>query len=241
MRIVHISAEFAPIAKAGGMGEVLVGLCREFSRAENTVEVILPKYDLIDLSKLTDLKLETPDFKCLNFTNAMWSARYEECALKLLEARHPAGYFHRGKIYACEDDTARFLYFSRAALEYLALKNEPIDILASPTFLPEQISRDYDSLWTEQRVKKVVDAAVGNHVALEINSRYRLPGTAFIRAAKAAGCKFSFGTNNEGAADLKRSEYGLQMLMECKLDWQNFFVPGIWAPRAADRKGSLLS
>lgn len=129
MRIVHIAAEFAPFAKAGGLGEVIVGLGRESTLAGNHVEIILPKYDFIDTSKLSQLQIEVPNFKCLEFQNTMWSAQCEECSLHLLEARHPAGYFHRGQIYNCEDDISRFIYFSRAALEYLLLKNEPIDIL----------------------------------------------------------------------------------------------------------------
>lgn len=129
MRIVHLSAEFAPLAKAGGLGEVLLGLSRELTKKGLDVEVILPKYDFIDLSKLQDLKIEVPDFECIRSKNTMWSARFEECHLRLLDARHSAGYFHRGKIYGFEDDIARFTYFSRAALEYLALDGRPIDIL----------------------------------------------------------------------------------------------------------------
>lgn len=97
------------------------------------VEIILPKYDFIDLNKLRNIKLEVPDFKCIingsPHANAVWTADFEECSLHLLEARHPAGFFHRGKIYGCEDDAARFLYFSKAALEYLKLKKQPIDVL----------------------------------------------------------------------------------------------------------------
>lgn len=129
MRIVHIAAEFAPIAKTGGLGEVVTGLCRELTRIGHSVDIILPKYDQINSSKLPEIKLEVPDFKCLGFANAMWSAKVEGSHLHLLEARHPSGFFHRGKIYGCEDDIARFTYFSRAAIEYLHLKNEPIDIL----------------------------------------------------------------------------------------------------------------
>ncbi len=129
MRIIHLAAEFAPIAKAGGLGEVVLGLSRELTRAGHNVEIIIPKYDFINLPKLPEIKLEVPNFKCVGHPNAMWSSKVEECNLHLLEARHPSGYFHREKIYGCEDDTARFTYFSRACLEYLNLKKEPIDIL----------------------------------------------------------------------------------------------------------------
>jgi len=117
------------------------------------------------------------------------------------------------------------------------LDREPMDIWASPTYLPPPLAKDYDTLWTEQRMKKVIDAAARNQVAIEISNRYRIPSAAFIRAAKAAGCKFCFGSNNTGDADLGRCEYGIEMLNACKLDWRDFFVPGAWTVRAAERRG----
>lgn len=120
------------------------------------------------------------------------------------------------------------------------LEREPIDIYVNPTFLPAQIAKDYDRLWTEARMKKVVAAAARNHVAVEINDRMRLPSPAFLHMAKAAGCKFTFGTNNGGPNDLGRSEYGLKMVDECQLTWRDFFVPGAWYPKAVERKGAAL-
>jgi histidinol phosphatase-like PHP family hydrolase len=84
-------------------------------------------------------------------------------------------------------------------------------------------------------MKRVIDAAAGHHVAIELNDRYKLPSPAFVRLAKTAGCKFSFGTNNTGPGDLRRSEYGLKIVQECRLGWQDFFVPGAWWPKAAER------
>lgn len=120
------------------------------------------------------------------------------------------------------------------------LEHEPIDIYVNPTFLPDAIAKDYDRLWTEDRMRKVIGAAARNQVAIEINDRYHLPSTAFVRMAKEAGCKFAFGTNNTGPADLGRCEYGLRMIDECKLEWQDFFVPGAWWPKALERKGGAL-
>ena len=115
------------------------------------------------------------------------------------------------------------------------LEHEPIDIYVNPTFLPDVLAKDYDRLWTEERMKKVVDAAARNQVADRINNRYQLPSAAFVRMAKEAGCKFTFGTNNAGADDLGRCEYGLRMVEECKLGWQDFWAPGAWWPRAVER------
>jgi len=120
------------------------------------------------------------------------------------------------------------------------LEQEPIDIYVNPTFLPDSIAGDYDRLWTEERMNKVIAAAVRNGVAIEINSRYRLPRPAFLKAAKAAGCKFTFGTNNGGPDDLGRCEYGLEMVAECNLGWQDFFVPGAAGPKAVERKPGAL-
>jgi hypothetical protein len=116
------------------------------------------------------------------------------------------------------------------------LENEPIDIFVNPTFLPAVIADDYDRLWTEERMAKVICAAVGNGVAIELNELYHLPSGRFVRMAKAAGCKFTLGSNNTGPGDLGRSEYGLRMIDECGLAAGDFFVPGAGRLKAALRK-----
>jgi hypothetical protein len=106
----------------------------------------------------------------------------------------------------------------------LGVMREPIDIYANPTFLPRQIASDYETLWTPERRRKVIAASIENNVAIEINNRYKIPSASFIKQAKAAGAKFSFGTNNADA-NLGRLEYPLQMVKECGLAWQDIFVP----------------
>jgi len=101
---------------------------------------------------------------------------------------------------------------------------EPIDIYANATYLPDQIAAEYDALWTPERMQRVIDAALRSEVAIEINNRRRIPSPAFIKRAKAAGCKFSFGTNN-AEAELGRLEYPIQMVRQCGLAWQDIFVP----------------
>jgi hypothetical protein len=105
------------------------------------------------------------------------------------------------------------------------LETEHVNIYANPTFLPDAIARDYETLWTERRRHRVISAAVKNGVAIEINNRYKLPSKSFIQMAKAAGAKFTFGTNNVGPQDLLRCEYGLQMIHECKLEAKDFWTP----------------
>jgi len=120
-----------------------------------------------------------------------------------------------------DEDQFMEMYISRILG---VLNHEPIDIHANPTFLPDVISADYDRLWTPERMQRVIDAAKRNDIAIEINNRYRLPSPAFIKAAKRAGVKFSFGTNNVDR-NLGRMEYAVKMVNECALTWRDIFVP----------------
>jgi hypothetical protein len=120
------------------------------------------------------------------------------------------------------------------------LEREPIDIYVNPTFLPDVIAKDYDTLWTEERMRKVLRAAKSGDVALELNDRYRLPGEKFVRMAKEEGLKFAFGTNNGGAEDLRRCNYGVEMVKKCGLQWEDFFVPRPIGERGVDRKDGML-
>ena len=120
------------------------------------------------------------------------------------------------------------------------LEREPIDIYVNPTFLPDLLAKDYDALWTEERMRKVLAAAKKGDVAIELNDRYKLPGEKWVRMAKEEGLKFTFGTNNGGPADLRRCDYGVEMVKKCGLKWDDFFVPKPVGERGVDRKGSIL-
>ena len=104
------------------------------------------------------------------------------------------------------------------------LANEPIDIFVNPTFLPAVIAKRYDELWTQQRMQKVIQAAVRNGFAIEINARYRIPSVNFIKLARQAGAKFAFGTNN-GDRELGHLEYSLDVAEQCGLTIDDMFVP----------------
>ena len=104
---------------------------------------------------------------------------------------------------------------------------EPIDIYVNPTYLPAPIVDRYDELWTEPRIQAVVDALAASGVALEINNRNRIPSATFIRKAKEAGVKFTFGTNNGGANDLGRMDYCIEMIDACGLTPHDMWMPGL--------------
>ena len=104
------------------------------------------------------------------------------------------------------------------------MDNEPIDIYVNSTYLPDVIAAEYDTLWTPERMQRVIDAAARNGVAIEISSRLKIPSAAFIKRAKSAGIKFTLGTNNADK-ELGRLEYSLRMISECGLGWQDMWMP----------------
>jgi len=104
------------------------------------------------------------------------------------------------------------------------IAREPIDILANPTFLPNVLKAEHDALWTLARMKKIIDAAVKHNVAIEINSNYRLPRVAFLKMAKQAGTRFSFGSNIRGP-NVGKLDYCIEMVKALGLKREDIFTP----------------
>ncbi|MBG89752.1 MAG: hypothetical protein CMO80_23025 [Verrucomicrobiales bacterium] len=106
-----------------------------------------------------------------------------------------------------------------------AVASSRIDFLANATYLPASIREDYDELWTDARMDRVIKALLENEVAVEINARRQIPSAEFVKKAKAAGLKFTFGTDNTGANDLGRLDYCLRLAAECRLKRKDFWFP----------------
>ena len=118
----------------------------------------------------------------------------------------------------------------------VGVMKEPIDIYVNATYLPKALTEEYDQLWTESRMRKVIEAAVKHDVAIEINAKMRIPNAAFIRMAKQAGVKFTFGTNNGGKDDIGNYDYCVQMIKECGITPQDVFLPKPDGQKAIQRK-----
>lgn len=133
MHIVHIAAEMAPVAKVGGLGDVVTGLGKSLQRRGHLVEVVLPKYDCMDYSRINNLKILNMDlnsyFDGHTFKNKIWVGTVEGLPVYFIEPHHPAKLFWRGQVYGETDDFARFTYFSRAALEFVLQASKRPDII----------------------------------------------------------------------------------------------------------------
>ncbi|MGK5595101.1 MAG: glycogen synthase [Parachlamydiaceae bacterium] len=123
MHIVHIASELAPVAKVGGLADVLLGLNRELSRKKHDVDIIIPKYDCMDSSGVRDLQIYQKDILSYYdndwYKNTIWVGWVENLKVYFIEPHHPRYFFERGCYYGCEDDIERYLYFSRATMDFI--------------------------------------------------------------------------------------------------------------------------
>lgn len=133
MYIIHIASELAPVAKVGGLADVTLGLSRELSWKGNDVDIIIPKYDCMNSDEIRDATIHTPNlmsyFDGEWYSNTVWMGWVENLKVYFIEPHHPAFFFNRGCFYGCEDDNARYLYFSRAAIEFIFKKQLNADII----------------------------------------------------------------------------------------------------------------
>lgn len=133
MHIIHIASELAPLAKVGGLADVVLGLSREESWKRHDVDIIIPKYDCMDSNEIRDLAVDYLDLMSFYegewFHNTVWIGWVENLKVYFIEPHHPRYFFNRGCFYGCEDDIERYLYFSRTAMEFLFKKQIQPDII----------------------------------------------------------------------------------------------------------------
>ncbi len=113
-----------------------------------------------------------------------------------------------------------------------AMDHTPIDVLANVTGLHPHSSSRAAEIWTPEREQRIIEAAARNGVALEINPRARIPSVDFIKRAKAAGVKFTIGSDRATAEEFADWSYLLEVRKEAGLTWRDMWVPGHFPTRA---------
>lgn len=133
LHVIHIAAEMAPVAKVGGLGDVVAGLGKALQKKGHLVEIVLPKYDCMNYDHIHDLRsldVEVESyFDGHLFKNKIWVGTVEGLPVYFIEPYHPAKFFWRGQYYGESDDFKRFSFFSRAALELLLQAGKRPDII----------------------------------------------------------------------------------------------------------------
>lgn len=118
MKILFISAEVAPFAKRGGLGDVAGSLPKALHALGHDVRIVMPAYQNIERGypgvSATDIQLSVP----VNGTR-LSAGVYEG---KLPNSEVPVYFvaewnlFNRPQVYGYDDDVYRFAFFSRAAM-----------------------------------------------------------------------------------------------------------------------------
>eukprot|EP00878_Enallax_costatus_P007835 GHUV01008200.1.p1 GENE.GHUV01008200.1~~GHUV01008200.1.p1 ORF type:complete len:443 (+),score=115.21 GHUV01008200.1:311-1639(+) len=131
--VVHFTAELAPIAKVGGLGDVVHGLARTCLARGHNVTVIMPFYECLPQDQIEGLGFDMDIDVPKGYT---WDGLFQIGALKTAVFRGVIGgvpvilirpsdwnscnLFRGGRIYGGSyNEMESYLYFCRAALEYL--------------------------------------------------------------------------------------------------------------------------
>lgn len=131
--LVMASAECAPLAKAGGLGDVVPGLAHELARSGVHVELILPDYDCLHTDSLRELRVLPVHLEVMHHGRP-WlcqarAGRLGDVECVLIGADAPDDFFQRGRLYGEPDDAARFAFFSRAVLAFLSQSGRHPDVI----------------------------------------------------------------------------------------------------------------
>lgn len=133
MYVVMVTSECAPVVHVGGLGDVVAGLSRELEIRGNDVEIILPKYDSMRYDRIWGLSVDFQDLWVPWYGGAIHCTVYfgrvngRKCFF--IEPHSRDNFFQRPAAYGYADDTMRFAFFSRAALEFMLKTNKRPDVI----------------------------------------------------------------------------------------------------------------
>ena len=138
--IVNICVEMAPIAKVGGMGDVVTALSRAVQDAGHNVEIILPKYDFFRDSPLLGATEYETEFDWGGTKIFVSTCIVEGVRVWFIE---PANGMFSGGVYHGNSDAGRFDFFSKAALEFLLRTSRQPDIIHCHDWSTATVARAY--------------------------------------------------------------------------------------------------
>ncbi len=130
MEIFHISAECYPVAKVGGLADVVGALPKYQSKAGHELRVVMPCYE-------TKFRSEN-DFECVhwgtvklgdfNFPFSVLKEKTDKLGFELYLMEIPE-LFDRANVYGYEDDIERFVSFQIATLDWIIGRASMPDVI----------------------------------------------------------------------------------------------------------------
>ena len=111
------------------------------------------------------------------------------------------------------------------------LETDPVDILGHATVLPSCVLLGDEQAFDRDWNARVIRAAVGNGVAIEISGLWKAPHREFLEMAVDAGAGFALGSDAHDDRGLFNIEYPVKMVRELGIPESRLFVPHAREPR----------
>lgn len=130
MEIIHLSAECYPIAKVGGLGDVVGALPKYQNKLGHIAKVVMPAYQTRFMQE-HEFEVVYDGWGKLgfqNFTVRIFREKTNKLGFDLFLV-HIAGLLDREKVYGYDDDTERFLAFQIAVLDWMAQWEHQPDVI----------------------------------------------------------------------------------------------------------------
>ena len=115
MKILFVAAEVAPLAKVGGMGDVVGSLPKVLKKLGHDVRILMPYYGFI-ADKISVPKESVWQGSAMFQEFAVFESTLPGSDVPLYLLGHPA--FDSRRIYGGEDEAWRFTFFSNGAAEF---------------------------------------------------------------------------------------------------------------------------
>lgn len=106
-----------------------------------------------------------------------------------------------------------------------ALAEDPMDVIAHPTYLPGPLADRYNEIWDDRRCGELWAAAVRHGAAAEISGRWMVPRPRQIELALEAGVTFALGSDAHRRPELFDLDYPLRMVEQLRIPEDRIFLP----------------
>lgn len=228
-KVLELSSERARISDRN-TGGVKFGIVEHAGTKENKYPVVLSNDE--ELSAYLKMLEGKPVYKGVQAEYNDWMGCFSKGVLDQLDfvltdtMTFPGKDGRRMKLWEKDSDIGEPKDFMDRYVDWHLdiLSCGRVDILANVSWLPAPLSADYDAWWTEPRMRKVIDAALKKNIAIEISSSFKLPKMPFLRMAKDAGIKFSFGSNGR-YPNMGKLDHSILMAKELGLKSSDMFDP----------------
>ncbi|MEM2602234.1 MAG: PHP domain-containing protein [Candidatus Bathyarchaeia archaeon] len=106
-----------------------------------------------------------------------------------------------------------------------AMESGLLDVLAHPTWLPEDLRPESKRLLTPDWARSLIRAASDNGVAMEASGVWRVPDEWFLRECIRQGVKISIGSDAHDPGSVGQTAYAVGLLRAVGAGPEDLFIP----------------